>query len=1029
MADSIVTKQELIDAQKDAQALEEVINGEPGKLIKTRLGRLVYTLASVPQINTMTREEVTSALAPKADISYVDDAIGAISTDASKQYATLALANADIANIALNKNIFVSEATNGGYWYKATAGSTSLTKSAYDPLTQAKADATTKANAAEVNAKGYADSNKLDLKQLTVEYKDGNMLGVNSLKLIGTGLSVGRAITSNTALDSVIIPVVATDVLYIHNNLSTYVTSLSDTYGFFALNPAQNTAQTRILPTTLSIITDPVTNIKYMEITVPENAKFLMLNVRNSATTTQWSVRKGVWDFSYTQGTEILSKVKGIPLYNPPNIFENEPKVSVKNLYKGTVLRKFKINDNGASKSSDSNAALSGAIPVVFGQSYTISGIPRKTMGTTATRIMGLENNDIPTSGFVKILATTTKDSVTVVIDDSRIKYILFPLSKEAPAEIIDLKHIPLQVELGAIKTSYEPYYYTDALLRTLAKSATTDSGDTDPEPVKTRQLVSQFNELDKVRDDRYIDLVGMTKDIAPLGISYAVTGSTDSSSNNLYAKVDAKVFGTKSIYAYLMKTVADVKTEGVLKHTRFTVPSGSLDNPDSFAYADKYPNYLTVHPSIAYTETPIAGFKYWMVSSTFPPTAEGGVKWEDEDLFVSNDAQSWQRVRSMYETDKSYTTATLRLPPQTLVTTGSRKNAFLPSPVVGDTFEVSVPAINGMPAVDRQTFTLSTNLPWKHDPDLIIDGGYVYVYHCFNVFFNERNDKKSHFFVCVRTNNGIDWDFVRSDGSTLRITEETSRQVFTKGADGKYNYLSYVYDAGRSNPEIVKFGESDYELFYGSNFIARFHGTTPYDFNFNNPVTVKDLGNMNHPTLIYNNGVLYNLSNYYCHTSTDRGATWTQLPHYPLWRGGAHGFNYKKSNCIGEGGKFIVADVVRVSAQAYEVNYRAVSNDVNTMNLFEFPSFADFLDKANNGLVDAYIDVQITKVNLDTKSRTVITLPNISLKTTSFTGSLALERLKIADLELSSGDVIHFNVTLNSRNGAKITFGGLEIS
>ena len=166
MADQVITKQELIDAQKDAQALEEVINGEPGKLIKTRLGRLVYTLASVPQINTMTREEVTSALAPKADKTetaaaldtkanqadtflksevtglvapkadktYVDSAIGAISTDASKQYATLALANADIANIALNKNIFVSEAANGGYWYKATAGATSLTKSAYDPV-------------------------------------------------------------------------------------------------------------------------------------------------------------------------------------------------------------------------------------------------------------------------------------------------------------------------------------------------------------------------------------------------------------------------------------------------------------------------------------------------------------------------------------------------------------------------------------------------------------------------------------------------------------------------------------------------------------------------------------------------------------------------------------------------------------------------------------------------------------------------------------------------------------------------------
>lgn len=101
---------------------------------------------------------VDSQLTLKADTTYVDAAVGAISTDASKQYATLALANADIVNINLNQNVFISEAVNGGYWYKATAGATSLTKSAYDPLTQAKADATTKANAAEANAKAYTDT-------------------------------------------------------------------------------------------------------------------------------------------------------------------------------------------------------------------------------------------------------------------------------------------------------------------------------------------------------------------------------------------------------------------------------------------------------------------------------------------------------------------------------------------------------------------------------------------------------------------------------------------------------------------------------------------------------------------------------------------------------------------------------------------------------------------------------------------------------------------------------------------------------
>lgn len=50
---------------------------------------------------------------------------------AAYQYNTLAEANADIANIALNQNVNV---VDSGRYYKATAGATSLTKSPYDVL-------------------------------------------------------------------------------------------------------------------------------------------------------------------------------------------------------------------------------------------------------------------------------------------------------------------------------------------------------------------------------------------------------------------------------------------------------------------------------------------------------------------------------------------------------------------------------------------------------------------------------------------------------------------------------------------------------------------------------------------------------------------------------------------------------------------------------------------------------------------------------------------------------------------------------
>lgn len=137
MADAIITKQELIDAQKDAQTLEDAVNGEPGKLIKSRTGREFYSLASVPQINTMTREEVAAAVAPKANRADVETALSNLSTTANKYYSTLAAANADIANIALNQSVTIGEESNSGLWEKKTAGATTLTRSAYDPLTQA----------------------------------------------------------------------------------------------------------------------------------------------------------------------------------------------------------------------------------------------------------------------------------------------------------------------------------------------------------------------------------------------------------------------------------------------------------------------------------------------------------------------------------------------------------------------------------------------------------------------------------------------------------------------------------------------------------------------------------------------------------------------------------------------------------------------------------------------------------------------------------------------------------------------------
>ncbi|QIC70752.1 M14 family metallopeptidase [Acinetobacter indicus] len=115
-----------------------------------------------PQATTYTKTEVDSALALKAPQSNtytkgeVDASLTAI-TGGHKAYATLADALANESTFPVNSIIEITNdpnpSNNGTYLWDGV----DLTKSDYDPLTQAKADATVKATAAEKNAIQFAD--------------------------------------------------------------------------------------------------------------------------------------------------------------------------------------------------------------------------------------------------------------------------------------------------------------------------------------------------------------------------------------------------------------------------------------------------------------------------------------------------------------------------------------------------------------------------------------------------------------------------------------------------------------------------------------------------------------------------------------------------------------------------------------------------------------------------------------------------------------------------------------------------------
>ena len=113
---------------------------------------------------TLGLDDNISEIRKKADITYVDAKASDLQQNINSLagghvgYTTLALANAAKSTLAPNTLVEVTNdtttANNGLYLWNGTT----LTKSAYDPLSQAKADATTKVNAAESNAKTYADT-------------------------------------------------------------------------------------------------------------------------------------------------------------------------------------------------------------------------------------------------------------------------------------------------------------------------------------------------------------------------------------------------------------------------------------------------------------------------------------------------------------------------------------------------------------------------------------------------------------------------------------------------------------------------------------------------------------------------------------------------------------------------------------------------------------------------------------------------------------------------------------------------------
>ena len=116
------------------------------------------------------------------------------------EFNTYAEFNAIKSTLPLNCTVIINEIPTGTQtWGQGTNrwNGTTLSKSAHDPLTQAKADATTKANAAEANAKSYTDVKTTEVK----DFFNDDTVGALSSFSAGSDLS-GSPVVTNTVFKS-----------------------------------------------------------------------------------------------------------------------------------------------------------------------------------------------------------------------------------------------------------------------------------------------------------------------------------------------------------------------------------------------------------------------------------------------------------------------------------------------------------------------------------------------------------------------------------------------------------------------------------------------------------------------------------------------------------------------------------------------------------------------------------------------------------------------------------------------------------
>lgn len=497
---------------------------------------------------------------------------------------------------------------------------------------------------------------------------------------------------------------------------------------------------------------------------------------------------------------------------------------------------------------------------------------------------------------------------------------------------------------------------------------------------------------------------------------SYTLTGTSNISKHEQCALVSSKrigINGSKSLTVFCSTESNPSYSQPALKVIR---------SPSALSNSNEVLGQY-VHPDVLCVPEGFMGYKYWMVNSAYPysnPTTE------DAEIFVSNDGLSWERI---LHPDEGYTTnIPLRIPPTYWSIYdpkyySERYRFFMPIPRGGVDMEFATKS-----GVALQTIRSGLN----HDPAISFHDGWLNIYITYNIAI-EVAAKNHRYTVCYRTQDFVNWQVVREDGTAFDYNELSAQTIFSS-TSGVRNHIYYANNPTDSDvsKQFVKVSDAEWYCYAviteaSGAVLVRYTGTSPYIFDWSTyqrcTITPVNTQRLWHIAVKHIDGKFYFMYSGYLTSSVD-GINFTNST-VPIVRAGMQGVVYKPYFVKGHDGKLKVGASVITStgvvepyvgtSSSFKNTFSRQKNVPVTVNL-EYPSIAYAIELGESVRDNAFVDVVVSINRERTRQTFIHYMAGLKGQTT------------LKGIELREGDYVRVVAYLNTSGKGVANFEGVLI-